>query len=517
MQTDLLRNALICLTLAIPAQARAEQPLSAIDWLSDSVILPSVAALPRAPVRLPEPGVATSALPEAVSVRPLDAPSPDSVGLHPATDLGLPGDLWGASSSRRLADLLAAQTTPSVPALRDLFKAMLVAELAPPVDSAGDRRLFLARIDALLALGALDDAVELLNRAGRTEPEYFRRWFDISLLNGTENIACARLRALPQISPTYAARIFCLARGGDWQAAALTLETAKALRLVSAEEDDLLARFLLAELSDDAPPLPPVRAPSPLVFSMYAAVGEPLATTNLPIAFAHADLRDVTGWKARIAAAERLARAGAIPGARLLEIYGERLPAASGGVWDRVDAVQVLLVGLDRADPTAVSAALPAAWDAIVKAGLEVAFAETVADALDPLPLHGPAEDIQMRIGLLSADFTGAASRTRGRTPEQVFWLALAQGEADRATAPGAIAAALRDGFRGAPLPIGLQTLLDQNRKGEAVLRAFDLFAQGADGNLDELQNALGLLRAVGLDRAARRAALHLLILGARP
>jgi len=98
-----------------------------------------------------------------------------------------------------------------------------------------------------------------------------------------------------------------------------------------------------------------------------------------------------------------------------------------------------------------------------------------------------------------------------------VFWLALAQGEADRATAPGAIAAALRDGFRGAPLPIGLQTLLDQNRKGEAVLRAFDLFAQGADGNLDELQNALGLLRAVGLDRAARRAALHLLILGARP
>ena len=31
------------------------------------------------------------------------------------------------------------------------------------------------------------------------------------------------MRALPQISPTYAARIFCLARGGDWQAAALTL------------------------------------------------------------------------------------------------------------------------------------------------------------------------------------------------------------------------------------------------------------------------------------------------------
>ena len=491
--------------------------MSAIDWLSDSVILPTPVAQPRAPVRPRETDVATSALPETVTVRPLDAPSPDSVGLISATRLGLPADLWGATSSQRLAQLIGAQRPPDLPALRDLFKAMLIAELTPPLDSAGARTLFLARIDALLAMGDLDEAAELLDRAGRTEPEYFRRWFDISLLNGTENIACARMRALPQISPTYAARIFCLARGGDWQAAAVTLETANALGLVTADEDDLLARFLLAELSENSPPLPAVRAPSPLVFSMYAAVGEPLATTGLPLAFAHADLRDITGWKARIAAAERLARAGAIPGTRLLEVYGERLPAASGGVWDRVEAVQVFAVGLERADPTALSSTLPAAWAAMGETGLEVAFAEAVADALDPFPLSGAAVDIQLRIGLLSADYVGAASRTRGTTPEQVFWLALAQGQADRATAPDALSAALRDGFSAPPLPAALQTQIDENRKAEAVLRAFDLFAEGADGNLDDLQHAVGVLRAVGLNDVARRAALHLLILGSRP
>ena len=513
----MLRSALICLGLAAALPTWAEAPLSAIDWLSDSVILPTPVAQPRAPAAPSEPGIVTSALPETITVRRLDAPSPDTVGLRPAARLGLPADLWGASTVRRLAELVAAQRPPDLPALRDLYKAVLVAELTPPADSSGDRRLFLARIDALLAMGALDEASELLDRAGRTEPEFFRRWFDISLLNGTEDIACARMRALPQISPTYGARIFCLARGGDWQAAALTLETAESLGLLTPQEDDLLARFLLAELSDDAPPLPPVRAPSPLVFSMYAAVGEPIATANLPLAFAHADLRDITGWKARIAAAERLARAGAITGARLFEVYGERLPAASGGVWDRVEAIQVFSVGLERSDPTAVSATLPTAWAAMQDIGLEVAFAQTVADALDPLPLSGAAEDIQLQIGLLSSDPAGAASRTRGRNPEQVFWLALAQGEAGRAMAPDAMAAALRDGFRGELLPGALQSLLDDNRRGEAVLRVFDLFSEGADGNLDDLQHAIGILRAVGLDAAASGAALHLLILGPQP
>ncbi len=488
----------------------AQAPLSAIDWLSDSVILPAPVAKPRAPR---EKDIVTSALPESITVRPLDAPTPDTVGLVSARRLGLPGDIWGASSSAQLARLLATHRPSDIPALRDLYKALLVAELDPPLDSNGDKTLFLARIDALLAMGALTDAAELLDRAGRTEPMYFVRWFDISLLIGTENRACERMRALPQISPTYGARIFCLARGGDWQAAAVTLETAEILGLLDPQEDALLARFLLAELSEDAEPLPPQRAPSPLVFSMYAAVGEPLATPNLPLAFAHADLRPVTGWKARIAAAERLARAGAIDGHRLIEIYSERLPAASGGVWDRIDAVQEFAVGLNRSDPTAVSAALPAAWAAMVAAGLEVPFAEAVAEPLEHLPLSGGAQDIQLKVGLLSPDYRSAAARTKGRMPQHAFWLALAQDETARATPTDPLAGALRDGFGTETLSDPMQTLIDQNRRGEAILRAIDMFATGASGNFDELQQAVATLRAVGLNDAAQRAALQLLIL----
>lgn len=523
MWTEPVRTTLTHVVLGLTAlscigPAQAQGPLSAIDWLSDSVVMP--AAQPRAPKAPAEPDVATSALPETITVTPLGAPSPDSVGLMSARRLDLPRDLWGNSPSATLVRQIQELDVPDLPALRGVFKSMLIAELAPPLDSAGGRDLFLARIDALLKLGDLDDAAELLDRAGRTQPEYFRRWFDISLLNGTEDRACARMRALPQISPTYGARIFCLARGGDWQAAALTLDTAKALDLISPEEDDLLARFLLADMSEgDNALLPPVRNPTPLVFSMYAAIGEPINTANLPLAFAHADLRPVTGWKARIAAAERLARMDAIAPERLIQVYTERKPAASGGAWDRVKAVQALLAALNRGDTQAVAQALPTVWVDAREPELQTAIAAALAERLAPVPLSGSAGDIALEVQLLSPRFAalGVDGGPESSDARQRFWLALAAGDPSETPAPGATAQALRDGFATPAPPAALQSMIDERRKGEALFRAITLFASGADGNLDDLQDAVALLNALGQEQVARQAALQLLILDAAP
>ena len=54
------------------------------------------------------------------------------------------------------------------------------------------------------------------------------------------------------------------------------------------------------------------------------------------VAFAQADMRDNTGWKAQLEAAERLARNGVLDPNQLLGLYTEEKAAASGGVWDRV-------------------------------------------------------------------------------------------------------------------------------------------------------------------------------------
>ncbi|MDJ0826678.1 MAG: hypothetical protein QNJ16_14340, partial [Rhodobacter sp.] len=314
-----------------PAVAQ-EAPLSAIDWLSDGL---TAAA---APVDRPsEPGVRGVGT-EEITVTPLGAVSSDAVGLLPSAVTGLPRTLWGGTPSAALAGLIAQARDGLMPAPRKLVLTMLLAEVDPPADSDPSNQLFLARIDALMALGAVDQAQALLERAGAGDAESFQRLFDASLLTGTEDAACAGLAAAPGLAPSMAARIFCLVRGGDWGAAALTLETARALGATTGAEDAALTRFLDPEIFEGAPPLPAPARPDPLLFRLHEAIGEALPTANLPLAFAQADLRSNTGWKAQIAAAERLARTGAIDGNRLLGLYTDRLPAASGGVWDRVAA-----------------------------------------------------------------------------------------------------------------------------------------------------------------------------------
>ncbi|HHB80666.1 MAG TPA: hypothetical protein ENK83_02810, partial [Aliiroseovarius sp.] len=360
--------------LAAPAFAQ-NAPMSAIDWLSDSVATPAQPIV--APPALPdEPGVTTGVKVDAVSVTPLGRPLPDAVGILPAVVTGLPANLWGPSRPGDVARAIRREDADMLPALRDMLYTLLLAELNPPeAPGSTGYDIFLARVDKLLELGAVEQAEALLARAGPDNPEIFRRWFDAALLLGTENQICEVMRATPELSPTFTARAFCLARGGDWNAAVLTLGTGRALGFISEEEDALLARFLDPDLFEGEPPLPVPSAPSPLEFRMFEAIGQAIPTTGLPLAFAQADLRANIGWKARIEAAERLARAGAVPENQLLGLYTERRAAASGGVWDRVAAVQAVDQALKANDTQTLTAILPEAWQQMQLSELEVPFA----------------------------------------------------------------------------------------------------------------------------------------------
>ncbi len=126
-------------------------------------------------------------------------------------------------------------------------------------------------------------------------------------------------------------------------------------------------------------------------FRLYEAIGEPLPTRDLPLAFAWPDLRFVSGWKAQLEAAERLARAGSVGGNRMLGLYTERRATVSGAVWDRVRAVQALDLALNSGDPSAVSGALIDARSAMGLAGLEPALAQMMAHRLARVALKGPS------------------------------------------------------------------------------------------------------------------------------
>lgn len=523
--------------LVLPAEAK---PLSAIDWLSESVTTPrgATVAPPKQPRRsgapegalpssvpLPhkssnEPAVAKSATPAEITASVLGKPSPDGAGLLSSERTGLPHRLWGLSKTEDIARAISAERIDTLPALQGLTMTLMLAEAEPPVDSGGKGVLLRTRIDKLLDMGALDQALALTGLTGTPSAEIFRRRFDISLLTGTEDAACDEMQAAPHLAPTLPARIFCLARAGDWQAAALTLDTALALGQVRPEEEELLMRFLDPALADGAEPLPPPATPTPLVWRMYEAIGEPLPTLGLPLAFSHADLRPQAGWKAQVEAAERLARAGAIPPNLLLGLYTERRPAASGGVWDRVEAFQKFDRAIAVRDPAKVAETLPDAWAAMTAVELEAAFAALYGVLLSELTLKGDAAALAFRIGLLSPEYQEVATVRAKEQPapdaREAFLIGLATGDLRGRLPTDSMSRAIAPAFLAPQITEGAQALLDDRRTGEALLQAIDDVGRGVTGDPRGVGEGLSLLRRLGLEDVARRTALELLLLERR-
>lgn len=521
------RIAPLCFALALIAgqAAWAETPLSAIDWLSKSVSTKaqkSGASLGSKANKLPTVGEASvsksGALPETVAVSVLGAPSLDGVGLLSPQVTGFPHALWGLGKTSEVTTALSNVHLDGLPTLQNMFLTLLLAEAEPPADSDQSAALLITRIDKLLEIGALDQAQALLDAAGPSDlPELFRRAFDVALLTGNEDKACQTMRATPALAPTLTARVFCLARSGDWNAAALTLSTAKALDTITADEDALLSRFLDPDLFEGQPvPDPPIPV-TPLIWKIYQAVGEPLPTATLPAAFAHAELTDRSGWKAQLEAAERLATVGAVTPNILLGLYTLQAPAASGGVWDRVDAFQRFDAALGKGNAALVEQRLPLVWARMGDVELEVPFATLYAKELSKMTLTGDAAKIAYQIGLLSPDFEHLAkSKLAGSDARSQFLAGLAAGSVKGLTPPDSMARAIAPAFTTPVLPPDAEILTQQQRTGEAILLAMVKIQNGLHGDLSDVAAGLSVLRILGMEVVARRTALELMLLERR-
>lgn len=500
--------------------AQAEIPLSAIDWLSQSVEVPVVVAgsnaSPKPVVPADEQSVANNALPAAVTVTVLGGPDPDGVGLLPPEVTGLPANLWGMGMTQDIAASITVERTGALPALRQLLVNVLLAEARPPIDSTGRGQLLLSRVDKLLSLGALDQAQSLLAAADATAPALFQRAFDVGLLTGTEDKQCKVLLETPALAPTFPARIFCIARSGDWAAAALSLRTGVTLGDITPEDEALLARFLDPALSDDQPAPPRPARITPLNWRLFEAIGEQLSTTNLPIAFAHADLSDQSGLKAQIEAAERLASAGAIAPNLLLGLYTKDDPAASGGVWDRVAAFQTFDAALDAGNVDRIAAALPVVWAAMEDQQLEVTFATLYAERLMATRLQGAARALAFEIGMLSPSYEEFALSWQTTDKRELYLMGLARGSVAGLVAPDGMGRAIAPAFTTITLAPESAALLQDGRLGEALLLAMDQISRGVTGELRGVTDGLSLLRHVGLEDVARRTALELMLLERR-
>lgn len=485
--------------IVVAGQSEAQQPLSAIDWLRD---LPPTVTVPTMPDGVDLP---------VVTVEPL-APQLEPAGLVSGNVTGLADTLWQGSDPERLARRINDVPVSALPAARRLLFTLLLTE-AQRLSSAADPVLE-ARARRLMAMGAADPAFSLLEGSQPLDDRgLISVWFDAGLLVGDPSGPCRAIAETPHLAPGYAASIYCAARTGRIATATVMFDGARSLGLMSTEEEELLDRLLHPEFFEDADMMPPSDAPTPLTATLRAAIGEPLSTSALPRAFAMIDLRDIAGWKAQLEAAERLGRAGALTGNALLGVYTARMPAASGGVWDRVAALQRFETALFTGSSDAVAKTLPAAWEAMNDAGLSVAFADVFAPDLERMRLPEPGAETALHFLLLSDRYETAAMQmdVTSLAPQTAYLVALAQGDPARVPISDPLHSAITDGFASMP---ALPDRLNADSLGETILLVLSHLDSGARGNLGDLTDALLGLRALGLEDVARRAALQLLILG---
>ncbi|MEM8788856.1 MAG: hypothetical protein AAGE76_11395, partial [Pseudomonadota bacterium] len=414
-------RALAALFIACLTGPFAAEPRSAIPWLSEVLRTPPAAPgsiVPTASVPPDGPAMPFGVGP--ITESSLNDPVRDGVGLLAPTETGLPRDLWRGLSALRLRAMINGQPIEGVPGARALYAQMLLAETDPPAGAGPKNGVLLARIDRLMAAGRLAEAEALVDSIGVLDPALFRRAFDIALLTGPVEDRCAQMQAAPPLAPTLPARVFCLARLGDWSAAALTLSLGANVGDVSATEEALLSRFLDPELFEGLPGPDPAPQMTTLDFSLREATALPRPQGPLPLAFEHVDTADGVALRTRLEALERLAREDATPAERLFQAYRSGTPAASGGIWDRMAAAQALDRAFAIADPAPLARAVLAADTLFAQHGLRAALARAYGRqlaALDPTAFDAATSGEIGALLVLAGGRGGGAPPGRPRTP----------------------------------------------------------------------------------------------------
>ncbi len=511
----LLGAACVAAATAASAEVLAQQPQSAIPWLSESVDSSAGSTLP-----LPQPsgfGI------EPVTTTLLEGSSQDAVGVLPSDVTGFSPQLWGPTPYDEVRDLILTHSTSGTSSGLDLFRRILLAQSTPPEGGDGTSAILLARVDKLLAMGALEEAEALLELAGPDTPNLFRRWFDTALLTDTADAPCDALKRNPALSPTLPTRVFCLARAGDWNAAEITLTLGREVGSIDPRQEALLARFLDPELFEGVEE-PPVEEPlTPLNYLIRESVGLSRPRTNLPLAFLHHDLSEHAPMRTRIEAAERLVKAGSLPETVLFDAYRSGTPSASGGPWDRASAVQELDDAMFTQDAADLSAAVLRADMLMTARGLRTAFAKDFGarwSQIDGTVLDPEATETAFDL-LLLAGMPGDAA-TLMQTPQddrQQALLTIAGVGTASPTIDNAMLASVLGAFSDPPPATGSMgesqlDLLKRGEQGKALLTALEMLSDGPDGAPAATAAALFTLVQAGQETAARRIALEVLLSG---
>lgn len=193
------------------------------------------------------------AAPAAAQVQVTELAAPDAFSTA-GRDTGLPSGLWNdtpVETARAVLPMLAAK--PLSPAAANLARRLLATGAKGPQGSAGDEALAGQRAAALIALGDVAAATQILERAPGLERNAVlsRAAAETALLGGDPARACAIANNLStNRGEVYWLRLraFCQAEAGQAAQAQLTFDLAQ-----TQARDAVYGRLMAARLSGAAP------------------------------------------------------------------------------------------------------------------------------------------------------------------------------------------------------------------------------------------------------------------------
>lgn len=377
-----------------------EAPLSAIEWLS----LPA----PEHHVTPLEAPAATGLSGTDIEVTDLPSTQSENYGLLPSTVARLPDNVWVGTSVTSVESALNRLPRQLLPSQTDLLLRLLLVEAQDPT-SANAPDFHALRIKHLLARGAVEQAAALAVLFP-PHPTIDGLAFDAALLLGETDALCAQIVDGTR-GVALAETIYCHTRAGQWQLADRLARSGQ----LSDLDAELMSGFLDPDVADSLSVSIPPADMTPLRFRVLESIGQRPSTATLPLALAIMDLSDISGWRTRLDALERLLFANAIPANQALGIYLSNERSASGAVWDRVESIHNLNAALALGEPALVEQAVLLADRQFQAAGLRPGLARIFQKDLAETPATLASAPVLRRLRYLTnANATQASTDKPG-------------------------------------------------------------------------------------------------------
>lgn len=375
-----------------------------------------------------------------ITVNRLETVDPDAIGLIGEDKGGFPPTLWRGAQWSVVSGLMPRMPAGLVsPALRDMARRLLVSQASVPVGKPLDASFVALRIDRLLAMGDVGNALALLKITPdeRRDESLARTRIEALFFDNNNAAACKTVKnAIRDYSGLYwsQAQAFCLALSGAHARASLIADLLR-------EREDEIEKVFFAAIDALAgakgKESPALNAPSALHLSMMRAAGfrfpaEIVQTAQASVLRAVA-LTPNAALDVRLIAAEKAHRIGALRDDEIVRLYLS-IPFTKAELSGPISAAEESWTPRTRAllVRAAASQSVPLAKAEVLRRAWQLGqerdgYAEIAGTSVPVVVGIEPAAELLWFTKDVARVLFGA-----GRTDRALAWYAIAAADSDR-------------------------------------------------------------------------------------